>query len=82
VAPWLVLLVGGGGWVHQLVVQLLSSQAICMEQLAEVSDDLCFQISISPGLARDNTLDSLADLSDNSCILSSICNPGALECSF
>ena len=78
-APGLDLLGGGGGWVHQLVVQLLSSQAVSIEQLAEISNNFCLQVSSALGLARYHTLNSLVDLSNNSCVLASKGYSGALD---
>ena len=63
----------GGGYVQQLVVQRLFS----MEQHAEISNRLGFEMSITKCFSSNHTLDSLADLSDNPDVLPSVVLSGA-----
>ena len=80
VGPALASLAGvEGGGVQQLIVQLLSSHAVSMEQLAEITNHLGSEMSSAKCFSSNHTLDCLADLADNPDVLPSVVLSGALE---
>ena len=61
-----------GGGVQQLIVQLLSSDTVSMEQRAEIMDPLGSEMGSTKCLSSNPTLNCLADLADNPDILPSV----------
>jgi hypothetical protein len=64
---------------HQLGIQLLTGNAVCIEDLVEIPHHLGLQVGSAVKFARNNTLHSLGDLSNNSGFMTRDCDPGTLE---